>query len=102
MRFTLHEMFEVSGLSMRDLPYEEYIPSTEELHLLKSDAPHMYEIYWEALCHFHICAQVTGWRSGGVKQMSWANYLFCGLVEKSSIVSRLAANTDAEIHGKDF
>ena len=39
MDFSLHEMFEVSGLFMGDLPYEEYIPNTEELHLLKQDAP---------------------------------------------------------------
>ena len=29
--------------------------------------------------------------------MSWANYLFCGLGEKSSLVSRLAIITDTEI-----
>jgi len=29
--------------------------------------------------------------------MSWANYLFQGLGEKSSLVSQLAASTDAEI-----
>ena len=52
---------------MGELPYEEYIPSTEELHLLKRDAPQVYETYWEVLFHFHICAQVTKWRSGGVK-----------------------------------
>ena len=80
-------MFEVSGLSMEDFPYEEYIPNTEELHLLKRDAPQVYKIYWEVLCHFHIYAQVTGWRSRGVKQMSWANYLFSGLEEKMSPVS---------------
>jgi len=97
MGFALHEMFEVTGLYMGDLPYEEYIPSTEKLHLLKRDAPQVYENYWEVLCHFHICAQVTEWRSRGVKQMSWANYLFGGLEEKSSLVSRLAASTDAEI-----
>ena len=39
MGFSLHEMFEVSGLPMRDLPYEEYISGTEELHLLKKDTP---------------------------------------------------------------
>ena len=33
--FSLHEMFEVSGLPMRDLPYEEFIYDTEELHLFK-------------------------------------------------------------------
>ena len=55
------------------------------------------ETYWEVLCYFQICTQVTEWRSRGVKQMSWANYLFGGLEEKSSLVSRLTASTDAEI-----
>ena len=45
MRFVLHEMFEVSGLSMRDLSYEEYIPSSKELHVLKKDDPQVYETY---------------------------------------------------------
>ena len=31
----LHEMYEVSGLMIGDAPYEEYVPSTEEQHLLK-------------------------------------------------------------------
>ena len=43
--FALHEKFEVSGLSIGDLSYEEYIPGTEELHLLKEDAPQVYETY---------------------------------------------------------
>ena len=77
----------------RDLPYEEYIPCTEELHLLKKNAPQVYEIYWEVMCHFHISAQATGWRSGRVMQMSWANYLFQGL-EKSTLITPLASNTD--------
>ena len=38
----------------------------------------------------------------GVKQMSWANYLFCGLREKSGLVSRLTASTDTEIIGRIF
>ena len=79
-----------------DAPYEEYIPSTEELHLLKKSHPLVHETHWEVLCHFHICGQVTAWRSGGIKQMSWATYLFPG-VNKSSSMSRLAPNTDEEI-----
>ena len=39
MGFALHEMFEVSRLSIGDLSYEEYILSTKQLHLLKRDAP---------------------------------------------------------------
>jgi len=34
----LDEMYEVSGLMIGDAPYEEYVPSTEELHLLKKRA----------------------------------------------------------------
>ena len=39
MRFALHKMFEVFGLSMGDLLYEEYVLGNEELHPLKKDAP---------------------------------------------------------------
>jgi len=34
--------------------------------------------------------------------MSWANYFFCGLGEKSGLVSRLTASTDAEIIERIF
>ena len=34
MVLALHEMYEVSGLVIGDVPYEEYVPSIEELHLL--------------------------------------------------------------------
>ena len=43
----LHEMFEVSGLMIGDTPYEEYVPSTEELHLLKKSDPLVHETFWE-------------------------------------------------------
>ena len=36
-------MYEVSGLMIGDAPYEEYVPSTEELHLLKKSDPLVYE-----------------------------------------------------------
>ena len=57
----------------------------------------MYETYWEVLCHFHICGQITSWRNRGVKQMSWASYLFKGINEKDSPVTSLAPYTDEEI-----
>ena len=57
MVLTLHELYEVSGLVMGDAPYEEYVPTSEELHLLKKECPRVYETYWEVLCHFHICSQ---------------------------------------------
>jgi len=78
MRLALHEMYEVSGLVIGDAPYEVYVSSTEELHLLKKSDPLVYETYWKVLCHFHICRQLTGQRNKGVKQISWGTYLFPG------------------------
>ena len=57
MRLALYEMYKVSGLMIGDASYEEYVPSTEELHLLKKSDHLMYNTYWEVLCHFHICRQ---------------------------------------------
>jgi len=45
MGFVLYEIYEVSGLAMGDIPCEEYIPGTEKLHLMKQDAPLVYETY---------------------------------------------------------
>ena len=45
MGFALHGMYEVYNLGMRDIPYEKYIPSAKELHVMKKNAPLMYEIY---------------------------------------------------------
>jgi len=38
MGLALYEMYEVSGLVIGDAPYEEYVPSTEELYLLEKKA----------------------------------------------------------------
>jgi len=81
--FAFHEIYKVSGLLMGEMPYEEYIPGTEELHVPKNKAPQVYETYWELLCPYHICAQITGLRAEGVKQMSWANYLSQDLGNKT-------------------
>ena len=35
----INVVFEVLRLSMEDLPYEECIPDTKELHLLKKNVP---------------------------------------------------------------
>ena len=51
----------------------------------------------EVLCHFHICAQTTGWRSGGIKQIAWVSCLFNGLSDKNGLVAHLAPSTDEEI-----
>jgi len=45
----------------------------------------------------HICGQTTIWRNRGVKQMSWASYLFNDINEKSNPVAHLAPSTDEEI-----
>lgn len=42
---TLHEIFKVLALSMGDVLYEEYIPTTEELNMLKAKNVHIYKIY---------------------------------------------------------
>jgi len=52
---------------MGDLSYEEYIPGTEELHLIKKDVLLGYETYLEVLCHFHICAQIIRLMAEGIK-----------------------------------
>ena len=66
-------MYEVLGMMIGDAPYEECVPPTEDLQLLKKSDHLVYKTYWEVLCHFHICGQVTGWRSEGVKKISWPN-----------------------------
>ena len=63
-------MYKLLGLVMGDALYEECIPTFEELHLLRKEDPKVYETYWEVLCHFHICGQITSWKNRGVKQMS--------------------------------
>jgi len=45
MGLALHEMYKVSGLVIGDAPYEEYVPLTQELHLLKRSDPLVYEAY---------------------------------------------------------
>ena len=97
MGLALHELYEVSGLVMGDAPYEEYALTSEELHLWKKECPQIYETYWKVLCHFHICGQISSWRNRGVKQISWASYLFNGINEKDSPATSLAPCTDNEI-----
>nr|ABD63197.1 hypothetical protein 20.t00049 [Asparagus officinalis] len=87
--FALHEMHEVSGLILGDLPYEEFVPGSTELKLLKKTSPEIYATLWEVMCHFHICMQLTGARGSGIKQVSWAEYLFQNLTTKGGSVTRL-------------
>ena len=45
MGFALDEMYEVSELMMGDIPYEEYVSSAEELHMMEENAPLVYATY---------------------------------------------------------
>ena len=45
MGLALHKLYEVLGLVIGDAPYEKYVPTTEELHLLKKEDPQVYEAY---------------------------------------------------------
>ena len=82
---------------MGDIPYEEYVLSAEELYLMEESTPLVYATYWKVLCHFHICAELTGLRSGGVKQMAWTDYVFNGPGDKANQLTHLTSSTDAKI-----
>jgi len=56
----LHEMHDVTGLSMGEVPYEEYVPRNQELKILEKTRPDVFNTYWELICHYHICMQVFG------------------------------------------
>jgi len=79
----LHEMWEVSKLSMGSLPYEEYFLRAEELGQLKKKEPTLYEIYRELMFHFYICLDLhpsygttNGLKLGSIiSSMLWADLL---------------------------
>ena len=54
------EMQHVSGLLAGEFPYEEHVPPSAELELLKVQDPELYSTYWEVLCHFFICRESKG------------------------------------------
>lgn len=66
--FALHEMFEVSLLSVGELPYEKYVLTIEELDQLKEKDMAAYETYWKMLCNFKICTEISGMRGQGIGQ----------------------------------
>src|SRR3954469_23499093 len=57
-------------------PYEEHVPPSAELELLKMQDPELYSMYWEILCHFFICGELKGRGHSGVAFSTWAEYLF--------------------------
>src|SRR3954462_5582132 len=73
------EMQHVSGLPAGEFPYEEHVPPSAELELLKMQDPELYSTYWEVLCHFFICRESKGRGRGGVVFSTWAEYLFPGI-----------------------
>lgn len=79
MGLALHELYEVSSLPIGEFLCEEYVITGEELHLLHAQDALVYDTYWELMCHFHICRQMTKLRNQGVKQRAWVEYLFSNL-----------------------
>src|SRR4051812_9333424 len=75
------KMQHVSGLPAGEFPYEEHVPPSAELELLKTQDPELYSAYWEVLCHFFICGESMGWGRSGVAFSTWAEYLFLGVGE---------------------
>src|SRR5438270_3706371 len=73
------EMQHVSGLPAGEFPYEEHVPPSAKLELLKMQDPELYSTYWEVLCHFFIFRESKGRGRGGVVFLTWAEYLFPGI-----------------------
>lgn len=45
MDLALYEMYESFGLPMGEIPYEKYVPTREELHLLRAQDTLPYDTY---------------------------------------------------------
>src|SRR3954462_15698563 len=75
------EMQHVSGLPAGEFSYEEHVPPSAELELLKMQDPELCSAYWEVLCHFFICGESKGRGRGGVAFSTLAEYLFPGVGE---------------------
>lgn len=84
------------GLALHKM-YEEYVSIGEELHLLSSQYPLIYDTYWKLLYHYHICAHITQIRNNGIKQKAWADYLFPNFIEDNSDFSCLLVISEKEI-----
>src|SRR3954469_2016392 len=95
IRISPCEMQHVSGLPAGEILYEEHVPPSAELELLKVQDPELYSTYWEVLCHFFICGELKGRGRGGMVFSSWAEYLFPGIgadqVQELTVLSELEA-----------
>lgn len=67
MEFKLHKMHEDSVLEMGESPYEEYVPSATKIECLKITHPQADSTYWELMCHYHMCADISRLRGQGVR-----------------------------------
>src|SRR3954468_3220132 len=89
------EMQHVSGLPAGEFPYEEHVPPSAKLELLKMQDPELYSTYWEVLCHFFICGESKGQSRGSVAFSTWAEYLFHGVgddkIQEPSVLSESEA-----------
>ena len=101
----MHEMHEVSGLPMGEVPYEEFIPGSSELKRLRSEHPTIHETYWELMCHYHICFdQICGKKKTGVyvSHKNWADYLFENLDKKGVPVAPLGPSDRVTVETRIF
>jgi len=101
----MHEMHEVSGLPMGEVPYEEFIPESSELKRLQSEHPAIYKTYWELMCHYHICFdQTCGKKKTGVyvSHKNWADYLFENLDKKGAPVAPLGPSDRVTVETRIF
>jgi len=87
----LHEMWEVSALPMRSLPYEEYFPCEAELALLEKQEPALFETYRELMCHFYTHG---GHKGASSSSKSWGYYLFPNLEDAPEVAHCGVADED--------
>ena len=71
----LHEMWEISNLSIGSMSYEEYFSCKMELEMEKDDLE-MFETYQKLMCHFYICMDIHNTHENANRIKVWADYLF--------------------------
>lgn len=72
----LHELSEISGLSVGEIPDEQHISQGEELYFLKAKNTLIYEMNLELLCHFNVCGQITDFGTAEPDRRFWLNTSF--------------------------
>lgn len=100
MGLALYELYEISELPTGNVPYEVYVPMEEELHLLRAQSPLASDTYWELMCHFHICGQITKRRNQDVKQKACAEDLLLDIDTKGVDITPLLVCTETKIEDR--